>query len=194
MPHRSAVVELLRELGAALARYGARWYLFGAQASMVWGRPRLSADVDATVEVPNDDWRGLLSSLQDAGFTLRLAEDVDAFVARTRVLPLVHQPSRLPLDVVLAGSGLEEEFLSRVVVIDFEGIEVPVLSPEDLIVTKLLAGRAKDLEDIRGILDERLDRLELERLRSTLRELERALDRSDLTPLLDAEIARRRDR
>jgi hypothetical protein len=57
-----------------------------------------------------------------------------------------------------------------------------VITPEDLIVTKLLAGRSKDVEDARGILEERHERLDLVRLRSLLRLLEEALSRSDLTP------------
>ena len=39
----------------------------------------------------------------------------DAFVRSTRVLPLIHIESSMPLDVVLAGPGLEEQFLDRVV-------------------------------------------------------------------------------
>lgn len=33
------------------------------------------------------------------------------FVARTRVLPFLHQATGIPLDVVLAGPGLEKLFL-----------------------------------------------------------------------------------
>jgi hypothetical protein len=55
--------------------------------------------------------------------------DVDGFVARTRVLPFVHEATQLPLDLVLAGSGLEEEFLSRARLLDLGGAVVPVLSP-----------------------------------------------------------------
>ena len=40
--------------------------------------------------------------------------------------------------------------------IDVEGVQVPVASPEDLIVMKILAGRAKDLEDVRTLLAARL--------------------------------------
>jgi len=62
---------------------------------------------------------------------------------RTRVLPFRHVKSGLPLDVVLAGPGLEEDFQARAVPIDIEGVLVPVITAEDLIITKVLAGRAK---------------------------------------------------
>jgi len=65
-----------------------------------------------------------------------------------------------------------------------------VISPEDLIVTKVLAGRPKDIEDVRGVLQERLDSLDLERVRSLLRLLEQALTQSDLLSTLEREIER----
>lgn len=72
------------------------------------------------------------------------------------------------------------------------GEPVPVVSPEDLVVTKLLAGRAKDVEDIRGVLRERGDRLDLELVRRTVWRVEQALGVSDLRPVLEAELARPR--
>lgn len=46
--------------------------------------------------------------------------------------------------------------------------------------TKVLAGRPKDLEDVRGVLLERLDTLDLAMIRGTLGLLEDALSQSDL--------------
>jgi hypothetical protein len=164
------------------------WYLFGAQAVQVWGVPRLSADVDVTVRLRGgNDTTAFVLAMRAGGFDLRVA-DVDEFVRRTRVLPFVHRESRIPVDAVLAGPGPEEEFITRVRAVDIGGVLVPVLSPEDLIVTKVLAGREKDLEDIRGILRERGAELDLARTRSFLRLLEEALAQSDLLPLLEAQI------
>jgi predicted nucleotidyltransferase len=59
--------------------------------------------------------------------------------------------------VVLAGLGLEELFLSRAVPVTIGSMVVPVISPEDLVATKILAGRPKDIEDVRGILRMRLE-------------------------------------
>lgn len=104
------------------------------------------------------------------------------FVERTRVLAFVHQRTRMPVDVVLAGPGLEEEFLQRAVSVDLGSTSIPVISPEDLIITKVLAGRAKDIEDVRGVTHERRASLDVDRIRSILGLLEEALSRSDLLP------------
>src|SRR5512140_2676952 len=69
-----------------------------------------------------------------------------------------------------------------------EGEWVPVISPEDLVVTKVLAGRPKDLEDVRGILLQAGAGFESERVRSLLGSLEAALARSDLRALFEDQV------
>lgn len=59
-----------------------------------------------------------------------------------------------------------------------------------LIVTKLLAGREKDIEDVRGVLSERGASLNVDQIRTTVALLEDALGQSDLMPVLDAELSR----
>jgi len=61
------------------------------------------------------------------------------------------------------------------------GRGIAVLSPENLVVTKLLAGRAKDLEDVRELLAVRtLDHARIDR---PLALLEQAVDQGDLRRL-----------
>lgn len=188
MPSPAGPAELLSDLASALKAVAAQWYVFGAQAALVWGRPRLTTDVDVTVKcsIPTDD---LVRTLGRHGFSLRL-DATDGFIRSTRVVPLEHPASGLALDVVLAGPGLEDLFIERAVAVDVAGTAVPFISPEDLIVTKLLAGREKDIEDVRGVLLERGPTLDVTQIRTTLRMLEDALGQSDLTPLLDGELER----
>jgi hypothetical protein len=178
-------------LAEAFAAVGARWYLFGAQAALIWGRPRLTADVDVTVRLDPEDPEALAGAFVQRGFRLRV-DPGDDFVRRTRVMPFVFEPSGLPVDVVLAGPGLEELFLSRTVPVRVGSVTVPVISPEDLIATKILAGRPKDIDDVRGILIERLAQLDLDTIRATLGLLEAALGQSDLQPAFETELARAR--
>ena len=71
--------------------------------------------------------------------------DDPEFPRRTGVLPFVHAATGMPLDVVLAGSGLEEEFVSRAQIKDIGGARVPVIDLADLLIAKVLAGRPKDI-------------------------------------------------
>jgi hypothetical protein len=179
--------DVLAAVAAAMHESALRWYLFGAQAATLWGRPRLTADVDITAEIPTERLSDFLETMQRHGFHLRF--DDREFVNRTRVFPFLHARTGIPLDVVLAGPGLEEEFLARAIEVHVEGTAVPVISPEDLIITKVLAGRPKDIEDVRGVLRERAESLDIGRIRGILRLLEEALSQSDLVVVIEKELA-----
>ncbi|MGH7266517.1 MAG: nucleotidyl transferase AbiEii/AbiGii toxin family protein [Candidatus Rokuibacteriota bacterium] len=181
------VAELLAALQAALAALGVRWFLFGAQAAILHGVARLSADVDVTVDLGLRPVAELVAALSTAGFELRTS-GVDAAVDVTRVLPFVHGPSRIPLDVVLAGPGLEEQFFAGVEERVIGDVRVPVVCAEDLVAMKVLAGRPRDLDDVGAIARVRRD-LDLDKVRGTLRLLESALDRRDLVGELERVVA-----
>ncbi len=184
MPRRAAPVELLADLAGVLRRWGNRWYLFGAQAVLIWGRPRMTADVDVTVSLVPSDPERFVPDMKTAGFDLRVS-DVENFVQRTHVLPFLHLKTGLPLDVVLAASGLEARFLDRARRVQISDLDVPVISPEDLVVVKVLAGRPKDIEDVKGVLARQRGRLDLRYIQETLEALEGALARNDLVPAFE---------
>ena len=54
---------------------------------------------------------------------------------------------------------------------------------------KIVAGRGKDLEDVRALLAS--DEVDVDEARDLVAQLERALGRSDLTPLLEAALSER---
>ena len=185
----SAVAELLAGLRRAFEQLRVRWYLFGAQAALVYGAARLTADVDVTVETGDIPTEVIVETLRRNGFDLSI-EDPE-FVRATRVLPAVHVPTRIPVDIVLGGPGLEELFASRAHELDVAGVRVPVARAEDLIVMKVLAGRDKDLTDVEAVLLAQRE-LDLDLVYETLRVLEQALDQSDLVPLFEQVLLRTR--
>ncbi|WP_437651447.1 nucleotidyltransferase [Sorangium sp. So ce362] len=160
-----------------------RWYVFGAQAAVAYGRPRMTADVDVTIDLAQTSALTLVDDLSRAGFDLRIHLGED-FLREARLLPLVHRSTSMPIDVVIAASSLHIEFLARRRLIDLGGVRVPMISPEDLVVTKVLAGRPKDLEDVRGVLLEQHD-LDLDRIRELLGEIEAALGEDRLLRRLE---------
>jgi hypothetical protein len=180
---RRTVAELLQSLAVVMAERDLPWYLFGAQAAIIWGSPRLSADVDVTATIEPSAVNAFVSTMKQHGFLI-LQGDPD-FVARTRVLPFVHRDTHMPLDVVLGGRGLEEDFLRRAIPVHIGPARIPVISPEDLIITKVLAGRPKDIEDVRAVIHERRASLDEQRVRQILHLLEEALGQSDLLPLFE---------
>lgn len=139
--------------------------------------------------VPDGLLDPLVADLSRSGFVLRVADAGD-FVRRTGVLPLVHSGSLLPVDLVLAGPGLEEVLLQQSKRVELGGTSIPVISPEDLVVTKILAGRPKDIDDVQSVLHAQAGQLDLGWIREVLRMLQDALGQSDLLPRLESELAR----
>lgn len=185
----SSLAETLKSLAACFGELGVRWYVFGAQAAILHGVARATADIDVTVDLAAQSTEVLANSLRARGFALRVSDD--AFVAQTRVLPITHS-SGVPVDVVLAGPGLEDLFFERVVFRTVGSVKVPVASAEDIVVMKVLAGRRKDLDDVRGIVSAKRETLDIQQVRETLRLLEGALDQSDLLPLFEQLLGSRR--
>ena len=177
MPVDPAAVEVLKALSAVLDRWGP-WYLFGAQAVVAHGVPRLSADVDVTLRLAADATERFVADMAASGFAPMLPDP--EFVRRTRVIPFVHEATRMPLDVVLAGSGLEDEFLARAARLDLGGIAVPVIDVADLVIAKVLAGRPKDIEDATALWRAHGDEMDTVRIESVLHLLAQALGQSDL--------------
>jgi hypothetical protein len=177
VPIQSAALELLTALAPVASRWG-RWYVFGAQAVILYGVPRLSADVDVTLALEPDAPDRFVADMAAAGFGLRI-DDSD-FVRRTRVLPFIHTSTGMPVDVVLAGSGLEDEFLARARQTDVDGMVLPVIDLADLIVAKVLAGRPKDIDDAGALWRLHGRTVDADRIRRTLRLLEEALAQGDL--------------
>ena len=183
VPIPPVALELLAALSRVISHWG-RWYVFGAQAVIAYGVPRLSADVDVTLKLEPDDPQGFVGDMKTAGFVLRVQDP--EFIRRTRVMPFIHSATRMPLDVVLAGSGLEDEFLDRARMLDIGGTSVPVIDTQDLIVAKILASRPQDLTDARNLWRIHSNDLDEQRIRETLRLLEEALAQSDLLPVFDS--------
>src|SRR5439155_1070438 len=100
VPILPAAAELLKDLSGVLARWGG-WYLFGAQAVIAHGVPRLSADVDVTLRMTPEDPERFAHEMAQAGFDLAVHDP--EFVRRTRVMPFIHRGTAMPLDFVLAG-------------------------------------------------------------------------------------------
>ena len=188
---RSPVADLLADLSRAFTALDIQWYLFGAQAAIVYGVARLTGDVDVTVRAPAGmpaaEW---IAAVESHGFERRFTDP--RFVEQSRVIPLVHTASGLPVDLVLAGPGLEEEFFERAVARNVDDVTVPVIDISDLIVLKILAARPKDAEDVVTLLHTQTGTVDEGRVRRLLGLLEGALGQSDLLPAFDEALRRSR--
>lgn len=193
MRKQPGVADYLTAIAKALRGAGVRWYVFGAQAVVAAGAVRVTADIDITTEdVPAERLR---SVLKKAGFVLRsdIAE-VEALIEHHRILPLEHSTTGMQLDVVRAGPGPEEDMLQRVVLRRVGRASIPFVSTNDLLVLKTLAGREKDLEDIRALVRSASDEIDVAVVRRRLDDIAALIDDSTLRALFDDQLKKTRRR
>lgn len=184
------VLEALIEATTFLENRGVPYAVIGGLAVQYWGEPRATRDVDIVVMVSGDRQEGFLSdALQQ--FRPRIS-DALAFARRNRVL-LVSAVDGTPIDITLGILGYEEEVMRRAVNVAFPNLRpVRLISAEDLIIHKCVAGRPRDVEDVeRILLRQRLD-VDLRYIRRWLRAFAPVVDQHD--PLVVFESAVRKTR
>lgn len=155
-----------REIVEWLTHRGVPTCIIGGLAVQRWGEPRLTRDVDLTVLVDLGREEELVDALL-ARFHGR-RRDARSFALRYRVV-LLQTRSGVPLDVALGATGFEETSIARSSRHEFEpGCELPTCSAEDLIVHKTVAGRARDLDDLIGVVNRQHGKLDLAYVRRWL--------------------------
>ncbi|HPH64291.1 MAG TPA: nucleotidyltransferase [Kofleriaceae bacterium] len=171
----SSIANVFEETNAA-------WFVFGAQALAIHGVARATADVDITVRLAGSTAQ-LIAALAKHGFGIHIKpSELHAFIAETRVIPAFHKTSNIPVDIVLAGPGLEELMLERATRLKLQNVQIPVITMEDFLVLKILAGRGKDIQDVQLLLAARGPDIDQPLVARRIAELEQILDQADLTP------------
>jgi hypothetical protein len=114
--------------------------------------PRLTQDIDAVALTNEEDLEALISAGAPFGIESRIPDAVD-FARRARILLLHHRPTGVDLDVSLGALDFEIEMIDRAEMRQVGGISIPIITAEDLIIMKLIAGRRQDLADIERVME-----------------------------------------
>ncbi len=150
----------------------------GGVAVSLLAQPRATQDIDAVIWLEQERWGELLEVGAAYGFTPRISAAVE-FAARSRVLLLRHVPSGISIDLSCAALTFEQELIERAVTLDLGGVKLKVPTPEDLLITKAVAHRPKDLIDIEAIIEAH-PRLDVRRIQRWTQEFSDALEMPEI--------------
>jgi hypothetical protein len=128
--------------------------IIGGQAVLLHGEPRLTRDIDVTLGCDASALARILS-VTEAADLHPLVTGIEDFVRRTNVLPLADRTTPIRVDLIFSFTPYETEAIRRSIAVPFEDTNVHFAAVEDLIIHKLVAGRPRDLEDVRGVLARR---------------------------------------
>lgn len=125
--------------------------VIGGQAVLLYGEPRLTKDIDITLGVGVNYLAKIKDIAIEAGMKV-LIENVEEFVKQTMVLPVIDKKSGIRVDFTFSFSPYEIQAIERANSIKCGRAIVKFASLEDVVIHKIIAGRARDIEDVKSIL------------------------------------------
>jgi len=143
--------ELLSRIGTYLSKHALSYMIIGGQAVLLYGEPRMTRDIDVTLGLGTDRLGDLLGVIRKLALK-PLPDDLESFVKETMVLPTLDENSGIRVDFIFSFTPYEKEAIKRARKVMILGQEVNFASPEDLIIHKIFAGRPRDLEDVKSVL------------------------------------------
>lgn len=134
------------EMLSALSEAGAEFLIVGAHALAAHGVARATGDIDIWVKPTEENAERVLRALMVFGAPL-MNLTVDDLTKTDTVFQIGVEPCRV--DILSGISGVQfADAWSRRVVLDIEGMTVPVLGRADFVTNKRASGRPKDLLDL----------------------------------------------
>jgi len=135
-----------KEMLQCLLEENVRFLLVGAYAVAVHGFPRATKDIDFFVWATPENAANLMRALTKFGAPLHDISEAD-LSAEGVVFQIGNSPRRIDIITNISGVTFEQAYANKTT-ISIEGIEVPVISLEDLIANKRASARTQDLADV----------------------------------------------
>ena len=171
--------KLLEKLALSLEKNGIAYMIIGGQAVLLYGEPRLTKDIDVTIDMKPDDVSDITNVVNDLGYEM-LVDSPETFVSKTSVLPCLEPITGIRIDFIFSFSAYEKQALKRVKRVHIGKAQVCFASVEDMVIHKIVAGRPRDIEDVKiMMIKEHI--IDVDYIRRWLEQFDRALSRSFLT-------------
>jgi len=157
--------ELLAHLASSLELLHLKYLVTGSMATIAYGEPRFTNDIDVVISLPEDAIDDFCSRFPSPEYYCPRQVVADA-VRKKLQFNIIHPASGLKIDVIIAtDSAFDRSRLGRGERIASGGDRlVSFASPEDVILKKLVyyreGGSEKHLRDIAGVLKVRGNRID----------------------------------
>jgi len=161
------IEELIKKTAQRLDRDKIPYMIIGGQAVLLYGTPRLTRDIDITLGVDTDNFRLIEAVCKDLNLKI-LPDNPQDFAQDTKVLPAQEPESKIRVDFIFSFTPYEQQAIERSKKIQMDGYPARFASCEDVIIHKMLAARAVDVEDVKNILIKNKDSIDIEYTRKWL--------------------------
>jgi predicted nucleotidyltransferase len=150
------IIETLASVTERFDRIGIAYAVMGGIAVRAFAIPRATYDIDLTITLNRERLPQVFESLRDIDFAIPEVYE-SGWVDMIAGMPLIKlkryfESETLDVDIFLAESEFQKEVMKRRFEVDAQGLRIWAVSPEDLILFKLVAGRPRDLVDVADVL------------------------------------------
>ena len=152
----NALTRRVVDLTELFDRLGVVYAVMGGLAVRMYGIPRATYDIDFTTAIEREQLPRLYKSIEKLGCTVPEAYE-SGWVDQVAGMPLVKlhllvEDNGIDVDLFFAESPFQKSILNRRRRTEINGASAYLVSPEDLILLKLIAGRPRDFADVYDIL------------------------------------------
>jgi len=165
--------RLLKRIALQLKKASIPYMVIGGQAVLLYGEPRLTRDIDITLGMGVKELDKVKKIIRVVGLKT-LVEKEKEFVERNMVLPTLDKKSGIRVDFIFSFSYYERQAIERGKDIKLGRTFVRFTSLEDVVIQKVIAGRARDLEDVKSILLKN-PKYDLDYIETWLKEFDKSL-------------------
>lgn len=153
----SELEAALRKLVAYFHQQEIPYAVMGGLAVRVHALPRPTNDIDFSVQLDRNRLPEVYRAAEQMGLTVpevykRGWIDEIAGLPIVKLRYYLRDGLGVDVDIFLAESDFQNSLISRRQPLDVDGLQCWVVSPEDLILLKLIANRPRDLIDVQDIL------------------------------------------
>lgn len=136
-------------MSAFIAR-GVEFLVVGAYALAAHGIPRATGDLDIHVHSTRENAALVFDALREFGAPLTDLTEKDLCTPGT-VYQIGLSPNRIDILTLIDGVEFSRAWKNRMM-LDVDGVKIPIIGREDLIQNKKAVGRPQDLVDVEKLL------------------------------------------
>ncbi len=140
------MLNRLQGVFASFQKHDVKYVVIGGIAAILHGVPRATFDLDILIEATPENSQRLLDALLDAGLGTAVLTTVEDLLSHE--ITIFRDKIRIDVQTETPGIRFEEAWEKRETM-NYEGQSFFVVTREDLIASKLAAGRSVDIEDVR---------------------------------------------